>query len=57
MAQGSDPSPPASLTAIAISEPEAPAIGAWMIGSSTPNKSSSLLSGHMNSYVLSDRKG
>ena len=33
MAQASDPNPPASHTAIAMSGLLAPAIGAWMIGS------------------------
>ncbi len=38
-AQGSEPSPPASATATTISMPLAPAIGAWMIGTSMPNRS------------------
>ena len=47
MAQGNEPSPPASLTATAIAAPVAPAIGAWMIGSSIPNRSSNRRSGHI----------
>jgi hypothetical protein len=34
IAQGKEPSPPASETAITISDPTDPAIGAWMIGKS-----------------------
>src|SRR6187549_1254455 len=38
IAQGSEPRPPASLTAMAIADRFAPAIGAWMIGRSMPNR-------------------
>src|SRR5262249_27501862 len=38
-AHGSDPSPPALLTAIAICGVVAPAIGAWMMGTSMPKRS------------------
>src|SRR5688500_12428393 len=38
-AQASAPSPPASLTAIAISGVLTPAIGAWRLGRTMPNKS------------------
>ncbi|MOA27677.1 hypothetical protein D3C78_1485650 [compost metagenome] len=46
-AHGSEPSPPASATAIASAEPLAPAIGAWMIGSSMPSRSRIRVSGHV----------
>src|SRR6185369_4070682 len=36
-AEGSDPSPPASLTAAASALPCTPAIGAWTIGKVVPN--------------------
>ena len=55
MAHGSDPSPPASLTAIAISVPLAPAIGAWMIGSSVPRRSSSARLGHISFVLIEPR--
>jgi hypothetical protein len=42
IAHGTDPRPPAFETAIAIALPCAPAIGAWMIGNSTPRRSVSL---------------
>src|SRR5689334_19529420 len=51
MAQPSDPKPPAFETAIAIALPAAPAIGAWMIGSSMPSRSVSLLEGMVRSRV------
>src|SRR5262245_6294641 len=35
---GSEPSPPASHTAMASALPCDPAIGAWMIGSATPSR-------------------
>ena len=46
-AQGNEPSPPASLTAMAIAASVAPAIGAWTIGRSIPSRSSNRRSGHI----------
>jgi hypothetical protein len=43
MAQGSEPSPPPLDTAIASALSCTPAIGAWMIGSSTPKSSEILM--------------
>ena len=45
MPAGIEPSPPASLTAITISGVVAPAMGAWMIGSSMPKRSRTRRSG------------
>src|SRR5689334_4815209 len=39
IAIGSEPSPPASHTAMASALPCTPAIGAWMSGSATPRRS------------------
>ena len=39
IAQGREPSPPASETAITISDPTDPAMGAWMIGNSISKRS------------------
>src|SRR6267378_8653450 len=47
MAQGSEPSPPASETATASSASDEPAIGAWMIGSSIPANAVKRLSNPM----------
>ena len=41
-----DPSPPALVTAAAICGVEVPAIGAWMIGTAIPIRSSKLAIGH-----------
>ena len=46
-AQGSEPRPPASATATAMSASTAPAIGAWTIGSSMPKRSRMRRSGHI----------
>ena len=47
IAHGSEPNPPASLTAIASAEPCAPAIGACTMGCSMPKRSSRRRSRHM----------
>src|ERR1700730_9245040 len=46
-AQGSEPSPPVSETATTISEKTQLAMGAWIIGSSTPKSSRMRLFGHI----------
>jgi hypothetical protein len=46
-AQPSEPSPPAFDTAVAIAGVEAPAIGAWTMGCSTPIKRCKRSVGHM----------
>src|SRR5688572_14992450 len=52
MAQGSEPRPPASLTAMAIADRFAPAIGAWMIGRSMPSRFWRRLEGQEVSMLL-----